>query len=293
MESYRTSGSVSGSNDSVIVVHNAEKPVTQNQALILRIASLEEELKTTRAQLAQAGKLATLGTMGASIAHELNNPLTVIGAEADEVLDLLSQQVLTDEQLHGSVHNIKRCAERMRVIVDHIRRYSREEKDLNWTQVDVNQVMEDALIILKKPLQTSGISVTTDFSDALPKIWGDATKLESVFQNIISNARDALESASETKRKGIVITTNAVGQERIEVRIKDNGPGIPENVRKELFRPFFTTKASGKGTGLGLSIARSIVNEHRGDIRVESHVGEGTEFELTFPVERRNCTVTL
>jgi C4-dicarboxylate-specific signal transduction histidine kinase len=267
--------------------------VTQNQALILRIASLEEELKTTRAQLAQAGKLATLGTMGASIAHELNNPLTVIGAEADEVLDLLSQQVLTDEQLHGSVHNIKRCAERMRVIVDHIRRYSREEKDLNWTQVDVNQVMEDALIILKKPLQTSGISVTTDFSDALPKIWGDATKLESVFQNIISNARDALESASETKRKGIVITTNAVGQERIEVRIKDNGPGIPENVRKELFRPFFTTKASGKGTGLGLSIARSIVNEHRGDIRVESHVGEGTEFELTFPVERRNCTVTL
>jgi histidine kinase len=275
----------------VIVVNKVHESIDNliesRKELAARLAELESELHEVKAHLAQAGKLATLGTMGASIAHELNNPLTVVSAEADELLDAIDNNRLDDELTTLAAHNIKKCAERMRHIIDHIRKYSRDEKASPWEKLDINESIKDSLIILKAELKNSDIETDISFNESLPRIWGHANKLESVFQNIISNAKDALLKINNATRKKISITTAQDDQNNIVVTISDNGCGMPKKVQARIFKPFYTTKEAGSGTGLGMSIAQDIVKEHKGRILLESSPGRGTSFTLIFPQERR------
>jgi len=259
-----------------------------------KVASLTEllnqkdlQLRAARTQLAQVGKLATLGTLGAGVAHELNNPLTVISAEADELLDGIKQGFRDDDFTVMSASNIKKCAERMRLIIDHIRQYTRKDEEPTGTRLDVNSIVKDSLMLLENQLRNSGISIKLALAEHLPAIWGHANKLESVFQNLISNARDAFDETDKNQRKELTIQTSLVNQE-IVVKVSDNGCGIPDEVQAHIFDPFFTTKEVGRGTGLGMSIARSNVEEHKGTISLESSPESGTEFVIRLPLERRN-----
>lgn len=261
--------------------------VELSEHLIKVIREKKENLRMAHDQLAQAAKLATLGTLGAEIAHELNNLLTVISAEADEILDSVTDARQDWRQTTESAKNIKNYAQRMRLIVDHIREYTWDDSHSNRIQVDINDVIQDSLILLISSLQKEGVEVTLSLADNLPKIWGHRNKLESVFQNLITNARDALRAANKDN-KTIHISSAQISDQKIEIKIADNGCGMPAEVQRKMYQPFFTTKQRGEGTGLGLSIAYTIIKEHQGEIVVSSTPGEGTEFILTLPLERRH-----
>ena len=268
-----------------------EKTVT---ALVQHIRQLEKaleqkevQIKSAHTQLAHADKLATLGTMGAGIAHELNNPLTVISAEADEILDAVREGYDDIDLTMLSVRNIKNCAERMRHIIDHIRRYARKDDDEPWQRLDINLPIQDSLIILKPQIENSGIVVNLSLTQNLPKIWGHPSRLESVFQNLIANARDAFNHVQDGRAKHLTIRSTHEAGGYIRVEFEDNACGMSDEVRKKIFDPFYTTKEMGRGTGLGLAITLDHIHEHQATLTLDSKENEGTKFTLKFPLERR------
>lgn len=264
-----------------------EQLVQQNHCLQQALEEADDKLKETQAQLAQAGKLATLGTLGAEVAHELNNPLTVVSAEADEIIEALGNGNFDREFAAISAKNIKKYAERMRVIIDHIGRYSRDDKNSAWERVNINRPINDSLILLKSQLADSGISIELTLNENLPAMWGHTNKLESIFQNLLTNAADAFGCIKDGRTKKLLISSSLENTNRILVKIKDNAGGMSKEIKSNIFESFFTTKAAGKGTGLGLAIVQNLVKEHRGIIHVDSQEGRGTEFTLNFPLERR------
>jgi C4-dicarboxylate-specific signal transduction histidine kinase len=271
----------------------AERPtykglVQLSEHLIKVVREKKEHLKMAQEQLSQTGKLATLGTLGAEIAHELNNLLTIISAEADEIQDSVADGRLNWQQTSNSAKNIKHYAQRMRLIVDHIREYTWDDSHSNRIPVDINDVIRDSLILLNSSLKKDGIEVRVCLAENLRHIWGHRNKLESVFQNLIANARDALRASGNKENKTLQILTQKINEDEIAIKISDNGCGMTDAVQRKVFQPFFTTKGRGEGTGLGLSIAYSIIKEHQGEIFLHSEVGAGTEFTVVLPVERRH-----
>ncbi len=263
-----------------------EQLIQQSQSLQQALSRSDEKLKETQAQLSQAGKLATLGTLGSEIAHELNNPLTVVSAEADEIIEALGNGSFDKEFAAISVNNIKKYAERMRVIIDHIRRYSRDDRNSVWEKININNPINDSLILLKSQIADSGISIELSLDENLPEMWGQVNKLESIFQNLLANAADAFDSVKDGRSKKLRISSHE-SRNRILVKITDNAGGMSPEVKSNIFKSFYTTKAAGKGTGLGLAIVQNLVKEHRGIIHVDSQEQGGTEFTLNFPLERR------
>jgi C4-dicarboxylate-specific signal transduction histidine kinase len=287
-----TSQSSSNSTEtSYPVVHKISKSVERllerNQTLTTIIERKEQELKEIKSQLTQAAKLAELGTLGASVAHELNNPLTVVAAEAD---DLLDTSVLDPESVRKSAQNIKSCATRMQTIVDYIRSYARDDNNEKWAKVNLNQIVDNALVLLRRQLQNSGISVELNLQNPLPEIWGHSSQLESVIQNLLSNSRDALKAVTEKRSKQVSIRTAMTEDHCIRLTISDNGCGMSQKIKKQLFKPFFTTKPAGKGTGLGMAIILGIIGEHNGNIKVRSQENKGTTFTITLPQDRRTVS---
>lgn len=231
-------------------------------------------LKTTQAQLLQSEKLSAVGQFVAGVAHELNNPLTsVIGFSE------LLQATSTDAKQRDQLGHIARSAARCHKIVHSLLGFSRQHEP-ERKLVNLHEVADAVLEIVSYDMRVNNVALEREYAANIPPILGDTHQLQQVVLNIVSNARQALETFRRDGR--IVIRTGSEG-DRVWLRIIDNGPGIsPENLKK-IFDPFFTTKPQGKGTGLGLSLSYGIVQEHRGSIRAESQPGVGTEFILEFP----------
>ena len=274
-------------NNHAEVSHPFQELSRTNNDLQQTVRQKDKQLAKLHAQLAQAGKLAALGLQGAGIAHELNNPLTVISAEADEILDAIQGGNCDEKQIQASAKNIKSFSERMRVIVDHIRQYTRDDKNSNWTRININNVINDSLIIWKRQLINADIKVRLSLPQHLPDIWGQQNKLESVFQNLIGNARDAFEAVDDDRIKEIAIVS-ALDNNEILVKVDDNACGMSQEVLQKIYSPFFTTKTRENGTGIGLSMVHNIIKEHGGKILVNSIPGKGTAFTIKLPLERRS-----
>jgi len=246
-----------------------------------------QDLKYTNAQLTQSAKLAAVGELAAGVAHELNQPLMVIRGYSQELLDGDS----IPEWIRKDIKHIENQTTRMMRIIDHLRTFARQSHD-TFEQVDINIVILESFTLVTQQLRNNNIEIITEFDEEIPRIWGDHNRLEQVFLNLVTNAKDAMEE----KGGGILtVTTQALhpqedGKEksgRVRVIFSDTGMGIPEEIIDKIFDPFFSTKEVGKGTGLGLSIGYSIVKEHGGTIIADSTVGMGTRFIIEFPVERR------
>lgn len=247
-----------------------------------------QDLKSTNAQLTQSAKLAAVGELAAGVAHELNQPLMVIRGYSQELLDGDS----IPAWIRKDIKLIENQTTRMMKIIDHLRAFARQSSGA-FEQVDLNAVIRDSFTLITQQLKIHNMEILNELDETIPKIWGDHNRLEQVFLNLITNARDAM------KEKGcgmLTVTTLAInnnggdkGEGPIGVRVifSDTGIGISDKIIDKIFDPFFTTKEVGKGTGLGLSIGYSIVKEHGGTINVESKVGIGTKFIIEFPVERR------
>ena len=239
----------------------------------LRTKRLVDERRRIEDHLRERDRLSTLGLLTSGVAHDLNNPLAVISAHAQILL-----RRAPDEGMAGQLREILEAVERCRRIAGDLLGFARRHP-VERRALDVGEVLRSTLALRRKELVVSDITATVDAPDDLPRVDGDPHQLRQVFLNILMNAEHAL------RERGSVIEARArpEGDRAVSVRIFNDGPPIPTDVLPSIFDPFFTTKGEDEGTGLGLAICRRIVQEHGGDLTVET--GEaGTAFTVRLPV---------
>jgi two-component system NtrC family sensor kinase len=223
-------------------------------------------------RLVQADKLSSIGLLAAGVAHEVNTPLAVISTYAQ----MLAKQISGDAQKAPLLEKIARQTFRASEIVNSLLNFSRTSPT-EFVSVDLNKVIRETLTLLEHQLATAAVQVELLLDESLPRIKGNPGKLQQVFLNLFLNARDAMESG------GTLAIRSGAQEGTVRVTVADSGAGIGHENLSRIFDPFFTTKAARKGTGLGLSVSYGIVREHSGNIEVESEIGAGTRFQLSFP----------
>jgi PAS domain S-box-containing protein len=235
----------------------------------------EEKLEQQRDALHQTEKLAALGSLLAGVAHELNNPLSIVVGYAG-----LLHESATDEATRRRAKEVHVAAERCARIIKTFLAMARSRPALR-SAVDIEAQLESVLELTAYGIRTSGIEVVRDFSGSLPTTLADADQLHQVFMNLVLNAQQAMTSIAGPRR--LTISTG-VANGMLVVEVSDTGCGMPDHVLARAFEPFFTTKPQGVGTGIGLSVCHGIIEAHSGRITVESEVGVGTTFTVALPI---------
>ena len=233
--------------------------------------TLEREQKRLREQLFQQEKMVLVGQIAASVAHELNTPLGTVLLRAQ-----LMQQQVGDGGDSSDLGVIESEARRCRGIIDSLLGFSRRSEGVT-SRTDVGSLIRESLTLIKNDLAIKGISVQAEYGDKEVIIWADSNQIQQVLLNLVTNAADAMPDG------GRLEIQTRLCEDFVEIRVTDSGPGMGEDVLKRAFDPFFTTKGRGKGTGLGLAICRRIVEEHGGEIQIQSQPGQGTTVSVRLP----------
>ncbi len=239
----------------------------------------EEEKQVLQAHLTQSAKLASLGTLGAGIAHELANPLSAIMGYAEL---LKNNKDLAPTKIQDFGNTIIRCGKRMTGIIDEFRKFSRDTSELNFEVFPIHLTIEGVLVFMQHKIASMGVDIQLDFDKKDSFILGDHNQIESVFLNLFTNSCDSFEEVTD-ERKKVIKVSNRIEGDIVVIIFEDNAMGIPEEKVKNIFDPFFTTKPVGSGTGLGLFIVHQILKNHNCTIEVSSKIGEGTRFVIRFP----------
>jgi signal transduction histidine kinase len=274
-----------------------------------------ENLRQAQSQLIQSEKMASVGVLTAGIAHELNNPINFMSGnvfplkeDLNEIFSLLEKydqiiqknklkehftalEELKDEidfsylikEIHSLMNGIEEGAHRSIEIIKGLRSFSRLD-DEACQLYDIHEGIDSSLVLLQNQIRDKQISVRKDYGD-FEGLECFPSKLNQVIMNILTNSIQAVE---EGKGELFIQTiSSAIG---IKIIIKDNGKGMPPEVKKRMFEPFYTTKDVGQGTGLGLSISYGIIERHNGNIDVITEAGKGTEFIISLPKTQSNST---
>lgn len=244
----------------------------------IQVIVLEQDITEKRrleANLIQSEKLAAVGQLAAGVAHEINNPLSAIIANAQILRRDLTEN---DPDTLESLRLIELAGVRASQVVRNLLGFARKEQ-YHFAPTNVNATIQDALTLLQHEFVARDIRLTTDLGKDLPLIHASHDHLQSVWINLILNAFDAIED-----NQGEVQVASRLQANEIRVTVTDNGKGIPPERVSRIFEPFFTTKMPGRGTGLGLSVCHRIVKQHGGYIQVESQIGRGTTFITTLPI---------
>lgn len=240
----------------------------------LHTASQERQLE---AALAQAEKLVAVGQLTADMAHEINNPLTAILANAQ----LLQRALPPEPDWQASLSLILRAGDRAQRIVRNLLDFSRQAQ-YEFSLTDINESIQSALGLVDYQLRHRSINLVCHLAPDLPRLPASHDHLQGVWLNLLLNARDAVGPAG-----GEISVSTAVQADCLLVTITDTGAGIPPEQLTRIFEPFYTTKLPGQGTGLGLSLCQRIVRQHGGSIRVDSQPGQGTTFTVALPLKRK------
>jgi PAS domain S-box-containing protein len=240
-----------------------------------------DELAAMTQQMWQASKLATVGELAASVAHELNNPLATVSLRVESLM----RQLAHDEEKRRSLEIISNEVERMSGLVTNLLQFTRR----NYRQVSTIDVADEVLKsidLISYYLRNRRIEVVTQFGGSLPAIHADRQQLRQVFLNLMTNASDAMpEGGRLTVRADLDVALGSV-----LVEFADSGEGIAESNLKKIWQPFYTTKPEGKGTGLGLPICSRIIEEHGGAISLQSKLGKGTTVRVALPLANSSAS---
>ncbi len=277
-----------------------ERDKRHEEALSVSFRELERalnELRETQSQLVQSSKLAALGQLSASIAHDLNQPLASMGLYAQLALSKIDN----GSSVREDIEVIREQTEKIKKIVEGLRDFSRQS-DFKPSPLEIHKPIDNVIKLLAPQFRVSNIKVVQNFCSDLPKIYGDENQLQQVFLNVFSNAKDALDLVNREDKQIEVNATTLLNNEFVKIMVSDNGCGIPPEIKDKIFNPFFTTKSSGEGVGLGLSITSGIVHRHSGFLKIFSDTGfegsrtspstppgacpersEGTSVEMIFP----------
>ncbi|NQT92491.1 MAG: GHKL domain-containing protein, partial [Lentisphaerae bacterium] len=237
--------------------------------------------------LVHAGRLAAIGELASGVAHDIDNPLTVIVLSDEMILRLYKKaeqegEHVPQEKICALANDVLRASASIRKLSNHLRNFSRGMSEKR-EYVDLYDSIGDALFMTNNKIVVNNVNVRTEVGKGQHFIYACPNHIEQVFINLVSNACDAMAQQEERQLLFTVTSQEHDGSDCWACRVADTGMGIPEPIRKEIFNSFFTTKEPGKGTGLGLSICRGIVAEYSGTIEIASSTGEGTVFTVLLP----------
>jgi PAS domain S-box-containing protein len=235
-----------------------------------------EELARQREALHQSEKLSALGSLLAGVAHELNNPLSVVAGQA-QLLGETAMDAKTAERAEMIRAAADSCAKIVRSFLAMARRRPPERR-----AVEINRIVESALEVLGYSLRTTGVNVELELARDLPTTWADGDQLQQVVANLVVNAQQAM-AAREGPRRLRIATRFDAATRQLRLEVEDNGPGVPAEIRSRIFEPFFTTKSVGVGTGIGLSLCHNIVESHGGTVALEDAAAGGARFVVVLP----------
>jgi PAS domain S-box-containing protein len=240
----------------------------------------EEELRAARLDLAHAARLALVGELMASIAHEINQPLASILANASAGLLLMDARASQDEgaQLRDILTDVRAQSRRAADVIERLRALLRK-RPIEFQSLDVNDVARSTLQLIEADARRRGVTLRAELASALPMVAADRVSLQQVLLNLMVNGMDAMDQLPVEERRLTLQTHRR--QDAVEIAVSDVGWGIPADGQSRVFDAFFTTKEDG--LGLGLAVARSIVEAHRGQIWAEDRVG-GATFRVTVPL---------
>ncbi len=246
-------------------------------------ALLEKE--RTQEQLIQSESLAAIGQLAAGIAHELNNPLASASSLIQTDLELIQEQAEIreiDKSLLEDLTYARKELNKTKSIVKSILDLSRQTQTYQ-EEVNMNAVIDDALQVLYNQYKSLDVEIEKKYDPGLPPIMGNFSNLGQVLINIIKNAVQALPDG---RGKITLSTSYRQKPKNVVVECRDTGIGIPPEMMKDIYKPFFTSKEVGKGTGLGLYVSHEIIKKHKGEIRIDSREGAGTTVTILLPYER-------
>jgi PAS domain S-box-containing protein len=242
-------------------------------------AEQDNERKEAANQIIHASKLATLGEMATSVAHELNQPLNVIRMAAGNIRRKLSKGIIDPQYLNDKLLRIEEQTARSAAIIDHMRMFGREATELPES-IDPRAVVVNALDLVSEQLRLAGIEVVTVLAEDCAYVLGHAIQVEQVILNLLTNARDAIDDSDDRAKITLRVFE---GDKVVYITVQDTGGGIASDVLHRIFEPFYTTKEMGKGTGLGLSVSYGIVHDMKGTIIAEN-IDDGAQFTITLPM---------
>lgn len=251
-------------------------PMRDDSDEVVGIVAVGRDLTERRrleAQLIQSAKMASLGVMAGGIAHEVRNPLGIIGVSAQLLQERFNDPGLPAECLE----RIDKAVKRASLIIENLLKFARASSE-QMEKIDVQAVLDETLSLLANQISLQKVALKKNFQPGLPKVYGNPNLLQQVFANLALNARNAMPEGGT-----LVVTTRSSRADQVELQFSDTGCGIPSENLPKVFDPFFTTRPVGQGTGLGLSICYSIVQQHQGTIEVQSQSGEGTTVTVRLP----------
>ena len=255
-----------------------------NDALMRQMAEqkrTEETLQATRAELARAARITTIGELTASIAHEVNQPLAAVVANADASVAWLSREKPNLAEARSAAERAAQGATRAAEVIARIRSLITKATP-EKSKVQINQVIEQTAALAEGQAARNHVAIKLELSPDVPIVLGDSVQLQQVVLNLIVNGIEAMTPVTDRPRM-LTLRTEPEDKGQVRVSVRDSGIGLNEEVMRRLFEPFFTTRA--KGMGMGLSISRSIIEAHGGRLWAESNGSGGATFQFTLPSE--------
>ena len=244
-----------------------------------RVSERTAELLKTQTELARLSQVLSMGELTASIAHEVNQPITAVVTHGHACLEWLSAEPPNLAKTRQTLERIIQDGTRAGSVMSRVRAlFKKETPAKDW--LDINEVIHELTLFLRDEAGRRGVSVRTDLVPGLPKVRADRVQIQQVLLNLMTNALDAMADATDHLKELLIGTT--AGQTGVTVRVEDSGPGIDGEIEEKMFNPFFTTKPGG--IGLGLSISRSIVEAHDGRLWASNRPSGGTVLQFTIPV---------
>jgi PAS domain S-box-containing protein len=269
------------SMSSRLIEYKGEEMIVSSIFDLTERHAVEEEIARQRQALNQSEKLSALGSLLASVAHELNNPLSIVVAQS-----MLLEELVSDPEISSRAEKISTAADRCARIVKTFLAMARQQPT-DYSTVNVNDIVNAALDVTGYALRSAGVEVTTRLMSDPPSIRGDADQLTQVITNLVLNAQQAMEDM-ETDRRLKITSSHRPTTGDLIIKVKDSGPGIGSDIRSRIFEPFFTTKKAEAGTGIGLAICHRIIESHGGTISIDDTRGEGASFAIRFPEATRS-----
>ncbi len=249
---------------------------------ITRRKEIDLELREQRAELAHAARLTSMGELAASLAHELNQPLTAILSNAQAALRFMNGKSVHLEEVREILRDIVKDNSRAGEVIRRMRALVKKET-LEFVSIDLAGLIEDVVSLVHSDAILQNVRIALELNGSLPAVWGDRVQLQQVVLNIMLNAFDAMSECPTDQRK-VELQVEPYGAELIKIAVSDRGPGLSGDQLDKIFQPFYTTK--GNGLGMGLSICRSIIEAHGGRLWAENNSEGGATFHFTVPVEK-------
>ena len=267
-----------GTNETFVHREITTVPIREEPDIINQVIIFEEDVTEKwilEANLIQSEKMASIGQLAANVAHEINNPLAAIIANAQLLRRDLAD---ADENTIDSLKLIETAGDRAAKIVSNLLESARRDKHHEFEEISLNETILDAISLLRYEINKRSVSVKLDLAKELPFIFANKNQLKGVWINLINNALGAIVS-----NRGKISVSTRYENKEFHIVFSDNGKGILPEHQSRIFEPFFTTKEAGQGTGLGLSVSLQAIKEHHGNIQVESTPGKGTKFIIVLP----------